>query len=238
MLTRFHAALNSRLVLSKHCDFCFQSKRLNQVCCDSCSALLLTPNQHRCETCYLPLAEPGICGECQGNIPFYDQVICLSDYQWPIEPVIKAYKYAKQQHLAKPLGHLIWQHIQHTQAMLPDVFCPVPLHWFKQWQRGFNQSEVLCKNLAKHAAKPMQKPFTRKHYGSSQAGLTRRQRQRALAASFSCQDTLNYKHWVIVDDVVTTGSTANVLARQLKDSGAERVDIWAIARTPKPSQRR
>ena len=238
MLTRFRAALNSRLALSKHCEFCLQSKKANQACCDSCAGQLLTPSQHRCERCYLPLAEPGICGECQGKPPYFDQVVCLSDYQWPIEPVIKAYKYAKQQHLAKPLSQLLWQHIQQVQAPLPEVFCPVPLHWFKQWQRGFNQSEVLCKQLAKRAAKPMLTPFTRKHYGTSQAKLNRRQRQQALAACFSCQDTLNYKRWVIVDDVVTTGSTANVLAKQLKTAGAKRVDIWAIARTPKPTQRR
>ncbi len=233
MLTSFKSALNSAFGLSTQCAFCLQAKASDEICCASCLAMILSPSSCRCERCYLPLAEFGICGECQKIPPHFDNIYCLNDYQWPTDALIKNYKYAKQRHLATPLSRLLWQHLQQLQVPLPEAYCAVPLHWRKQWQRGFNQSEQLAQVLAKCSQIPLINVMKRPHYGSSQASLTRRQRQRSLQHSFHCQATLPVKHWVVVDDVVTTTSTANVIADKLKRAGANRVDIWAIARTPK-----
>ncbi|MDO6763472.1 ComF family protein [Agarivorans sp. 1_MG-2023] len=238
MLTSFSKALNHPLLQSTQCVFCLQCKNARQACCSSCYAILCGQHGERCQTCYLPLAEAGICGECQKEPPHFDRVICLNDYQWPLEPVIKAYKYGKQQYLAKPLSRLLLNHTKQQGSILPEAFLPVPLHWFKQWRRGFNQSELLASSIAKQLNKPMCSPLVRKHYGISQASLNRQQRQRALTASFSLKHEIQFKHWVLVDDVVTTGSTANVIAKMLKQAGAEQVDVWAIARTDKPKHKK
>lgn len=232
MLTSFSSALNKTLGYASQCSFCLQHKDTQAACCASCYALLVPEEVCRCQQCFLNIAEPGICGQCQTEPNHFDKIFCLGDYQWPLEPVIKNYKYAKQQHLVKPLSQLLWTQVEQHQICLPDVFCCVPLHWFKQWRRGFNQSELLCQQLAKLAQRPIEKVLSRPRYGSNQAGLNRRQRQRALTASFACKSTIKSAHWVLIDDVVTTGSTANTLAKLLKNAGANRVDIWAIARTP------
>ncbi|GGB07157.1 ComF family protein [Agarivorans gilvus] len=233
MLTSFKSALNSALALSTQCAFCLQAKACDEICCSTCQDMILSPRKCRCERCYLPLAEPGICGECQQTPPHFDNIYCLNDYLWPTDALLKNYKYAKQRHLARPLSQLLWQHLQQLQAPLPEAYCSVPLHWRKRWQRGFNQSELLAQVLTKQSQIPTLNVVRRLHYGSSQASLTRRQRQRALNHSFHCDTSLAFKHWVVVDDVVTTASTANVIADKLKRAGATRVDIWAIARTPK-----
>ncbi|WP_427980187.1 ComF family protein [Agarivorans sp.] len=233
MLTSFKSALNSAFGLATQCAFCLQTKASNEICCVSCRNLIISPARCRCERCYLPLAEPGICGECQQTSPHFDKIYCLNDYLWPTDALLKNYKYAKQRHLAAPLSQLLWQQLQQLQAPLPEAYCSVPLHWRKHWQRGFNQSELLAQALAKQSDIPLVNVLKRHRYGSSQASLTRRQRQRALKHSFRCQASLPFKHWVVVDDVVTTASTANVIAGKLKHAGATQVDIWAIARTPK-----
>ncbi|WP_432460766.1 MULTISPECIES: ComF family protein [unclassified Agarivorans] len=235
MLSSFAATLNRTLKQSSQCDFCLQSKAVNLACCEHCARLLLGQAHPRCERCFLALAEPGICGECQQQELYFDHIFCLGDYQWPLSPVIKTYKYAKQAHLAKPLSQLLWQQIERQPMARPDALCSVPMHWLKRWRRGFNQSELLCQQVAALSGLPYQTVLSRPHAGSNQATLNRTQRQRSLTSSFSCKIRNIQPHWALIDDVVTTGSTANVLAKLLKQAGAQQVDIWALARTPKPN---
>lgn len=117
--------------------------------------------------------------------------------------------------------------------MLPDLIVPVPLHWKRRFVRGFNQSQWLANYLGRQLNISVDnKLLTRIRNTPPQQQLRRKQRQKNLKGAFQVNDSLNGQHIALIDDVVTTGSTASELARLLKKTGASRVDVWCLARTP------
>src|SRR5699024_7471277 len=111
-----------------------------------------------------------------------------------------------------------------------DVLVPIPLHYRRYWYRGFNQAERLATFAAKELHLPCE-PLLKKHFNTqSQQGKTRGERQSNLQGSFRCKQSFKYRHIALIDDVITTGSTANEAAKALIAMGAHRVDIWALAR--------
>ena len=116
---------------------------------------------------------------------------------------------------------------------LPDLVTSVPLHWTRAFTRGFNQSELLSRFLAVDVNRPYQNTMRKLTRTQKQQDLDRRARLNNLKQAFEVKADVNNKHIAVVDDVVTTGATAETLATLLKAAGARRVDIWALARTPK-----
>jgi ComF family protein len=114
---------------------------------------------------------------------------------------------------------------------LPDVILPVPLYKKRLKHRGFNQSTELARpaantfniSLDRHSIKRVRDT-------QSQTGLDKKQRRKNIRAAFEIVEPLSAQHVAVVDDVVTTTSTVNELARILKRAGVERVDVWSIAR--------
>ncbi len=103
-----------------------------------------------------------------------------------------------------------------------DAIAPVPLHWRRQWQRGFNQSELLAKTLSQRSAIPLIKALRRVRSTATQAGLSNTARRRNVATAFDCRrpDAVAGKRILLIDDVMTTGSTAAACAAALKRAGA------------------
>jgi ComF family protein len=107
----------------------------------------------------------------------------------------------------------------------------VPLSASRFRRRGYNQAIELARHLRKHLGVAMCTDLvTRIRDTPEQAGLNRKQRRRNLRGAFAVSRRIPGAHVAIVDDVVTTGSTANELAKVLKRAGATRVDVWAVAR--------
>jgi len=115
-----------------------------------------------------------------------------------------------------------------------DALIPMPLHWRRFWQRGYNQCELLAHTLEKKTGLPMARRLKRVNYRSPQH-QARSKQQRALSAEdFSCPQDVKGLRLALIDDVMTTGSTANAAASCLKQAGARAVELWCIARTRKP----
>jgi ComF family protein len=114
-----------------------------------------------------------------------------------------------------------------------DVIVPMPLHWFKQWQRGFNQSEDLAREIGKKWNVPVRNVIRRKKATRPQAGLTNAKRRLNMSGAFRVPRgrSLAGMRVLLVDDVVTTGATASACARVLKRAGAAHVALLALART-------
>lgn len=111
-----------------------------------------------------------------------------------------------------------------------DCLIPVPLHAKKLRERGFNQALELTKRLSKQLKIPYDCTVSNKiKYTSAQAGLNGEERRKNLRHSFVVKPN-TYKHITIIDDLVTTGSTINELARAFKKVGTIRVDVWCCAR--------
>jgi ComF family protein len=109
---------------------------------------------------------------------------------------------------------------------------PVPLHWRRLRSRGFDQGLEIGKVLARRLNIPLSTALRRQRYTASQQALSREQRQRNLAGAFILRKPLPALRVALVDDVLTTGSTANEISALLQNAGVEEVHVWAIARTP------
>jgi ComF family protein len=132
----------------------------------------------------------------------------------------------------------LWR--QRAELHMPvDVLIPVPLHWRRQWQRGFNQAELLCRTL--HATCPELESCTvapkwvkRQRSTAAQSGVSARQRVGNLQGAFTVSEPCDNLRIAIVDDVLTTGATAAAVADVLVDAGARYIEVWCLARTPAP----
>ncbi|BBP73303.1 amidophosphoribosyltransferase [Pseudomonas sp. Seg1] len=222
------------------CLLCDEPAEAEVPICDACEAELPWLGDH-CQTCALPLSAAGLtCGECQLEPPAFEQVVVPWLYGFPVDSLITRFK-----HNAKwPFGHLLadvlGQYLQHCfdeGLPRPDVLVPVPLASKRLRQRGFNQAAMLGRWLSKQLDLPFEEQVLRRiHDTNAQQDLDAKARKRNLRHAFALAPDADVKgrHFALIDDVLTTGATAQALARLLRDAGAARVDVYCLARTPKP----
>jgi ComF family protein len=111
-----------------------------------------------------------------------------------------------------------------------DMVTAVPLHWRRRWQRGFNQSELLGKTIARLRGIPSVNVLRRGAATRAQAGLSNAQRRENVAGAFRARRRVAGLRILLIDDVMTTGATAGACARALKKAGAKSVSLLALAR--------
>lgn len=222
-------------LLPQPCLLCGQSN--SGSLCSECERSLprLDSYPWRCSQCSLPLTtNASLCGHCLRTPPKFHQCVIPYSYSHPLDFLIHQFKYRKQLASGKQLAQLLARHCE--QLPRPDLLVPVPMHWRKRWQRGFNQSELLARPLARHLGINLVQALERRHHGHSQKGLGRAERMTNLRKAFRITPKYHAKiqgaHIALVDDVVTTTATARCLSEILIRAGAARVDIWALARTP------
>ena len=186
-----------------------------------------------CHTPFLnafPLDANGRCGLCRRGLTAFDAAYSYGEFDGPLRKLIHLFKYGRLKPLAAPLGKML-------AAALPrdcryDVVVPMPLHWRRGWERGFNQSELLARVVGAKFGVPVRKAVGRKRRTPPQAGLTNAQRRLNVAGAFVCkkQSSVRDRHVLLVDDVLTTGATASACAGALKRAGAKRVTVVTLAR--------
>lgn len=146
--------------------------------------------------------------------------------------MVRRLKYGGAIAHARVLADLFVQQLdERCRSDRPERLLPVPLGPARFRQRGYNQAIVLAEQIARRSGIRLQTDaLVRTRDTLEQAGLDRRARRKNVRRAFALLRPLQAKHVAIVDDVVTTGNTANELARVLKRAGVERVEVWAIAR--------
>jgi ComF family protein len=175
------------------------------------------------------LDEAGQCALCRLGFRGFDAAYCYGCYEGALRELIHLFKYDKVRTLAPRFGE--WLALALPRETAFDLVVPVPLHWLKRWQRGFNQAELLAREVARRWRAPLLRIARRKRYTAAQAGLTNAQRRKNAAGAFTVKGRLDGKHVLLVDDVLTTGATASACARALKRAGAARVTLLTLART-------
>ena len=130
-----------------------------------------------------PLDETGRCMMCREGLTGYDAVYSYGSYEGTLRKLIHVYKFEKVHTLAKPLGDLLALSLPREQRF--DVIVPMPLHWRRRWQRGFNQSELLAKEIARRWNVPVVNVMRRVKASPPQAGLTNAKRRANVAGAFS-----------------------------------------------------
>lgn len=203
----------------------------------------LTINATPCLQCGLPLHQSQVhCGDCQTFKKPFTATLSPFIYQKSLATLLQQFKSNNPAPLINSLGHEWLNGIEkaYAAASLPDFLVPVPMHWAKRWRRGFNQAHYLCEYLQANTAIPIANVARITQYNRAQKQLNRTQRLANLKNAFRVPPKLRSgiaeKHLAIVDDVITTCATAVSLTECLLQAGASRVDVWALARTPKPGK--
>ncbi|MPS32586.1 MULTISPECIES: ComF family protein [Salinivibrio] len=223
-------------ILPLQCPVCHLSLATTSVgatqalCCDACWDAHY--QYHLCQCCGLPVTDSQArCGACLSHPPAWDHLFAISAYHDPLPQLVHAFKYQQAFELALPFARQLSERILHPAPVL----LPVPLHWRRRWQRGFNQSVHLAWALADHLdTQVVDNVLVRHRHTAPQQGLSRQARLSNLKHAFAIRGELPSSHVAIVDDVVTTGQTVSQLCRLLRRAGAETIDIYCLARTDLP----
>ncbi len=204
------------------CSYCVGNLPALPLCCPRCGL----PSSHA----KLP------CGRCLQHPPPWQTLVAVSHYEPPLSQLINTFKFQGKRELAYPLARLMllaWLHAKRQRPLLsPDWLLAVPLAKGRHWRRGFNQSELLAKNLA-HWLNCHFEPnaLSRVHATPPQRTLSAAERRKNLRGAFKCAVSLSGLNIVLIDDVVTTASTVTEISKILLDQGAQSVQIWCLCRT-------
>ena len=190
-----------------------------------------------CPRCGLPSSGGHIdCGRCLLKPPPWDAMIFACPYEMPVSGLVLRLKFSRQPELDTALARLLllrWQaRWRENRLPRPDVMLSVPLHQKRYFSRGYNQSELLARPLARwlhcdyHPA-----ALSRDRRTPPQQSLTELERKWNLRKAFSCHENLKNKHVMLIDDVVTTGSTVKEIGKILRKQGVASLQIGCICRT-------
>jgi ComF family protein len=156
-------------------------------------------------------------------------------YAYPVDHFIRALKFRGERVFARVLGELLAREHRSRGWDLPDCIVPMPLHVSRLRERGFNQSlEIARFAAASLGARVDAQSLVRRIATREQSGLSLEARRKNVRGAFEVVRPLPPGRIALLDDVVTSGSTAHAAARALLDGGADEVEIWAAARVPSP----
>lgn len=176
-----------------------------------------------------PLDEHGRCTACRLGLRDFDAAYSYGVYEGPLRTLIHLLKYEKVRPLAVPLGGLL-------ASALPlethfDCVVPMPLHWRRRWSRGFNQCELLARELSRRRGIPMLEAVRRRKFTTPQAGLSGAKRRTNVSGAFRGERRkVKGKRVLLIDDVYTTGATVAACSRALRKAGASYVAVLTLAR--------
>jgi ComF family protein len=214
------------------CLICGQAGRVDVDCCAGCEAELPRLSG-RCDRCGLELdCDRPLCGRCSMALPSFDATWPAFAYQNEIEKLIHRFKFHADLASGRLLGQLLARRLKDMNVPRPDVIMPVPLHIRRLFKRGFNQSALLCRDLAAEMDDlPWVNGLRRVRDTATQIHLPADRRAANVRGAFKlARLPESARSVVLVDDVMTTGSTLNECARVLRKAGVERVEVWVVAR--------
>lgn len=228
--------------IDQSCLLCDAPAQQPYPLCMDCEQELPWLGEH-CPRCALPLAlGDRLCNGCRRRPPGFGRVVAPWQYAFPIDTLISRFKHNSQWPLGRLMAQLLGHALEHRYSEglpRPDGLLPVPLARRRLRQRGFNQAAMLARWLARQLNLPCTEHLLERSRDTpAQQALGARARRRNLRQAFSLLPGAEVEslHLAVVDDVLTTGATAQAIAHLLRKAGARRVDIYCLARTPRPGQ--
>ncbi len=228
IIKQYFGRLYSNL-LPTPCLLCGDLSQQDYIC-PSCHADLPLLQQ-ACPHCAMPSPNSLLCGQCLQHAPERDASFSLYRYQYPVDRFITNFKFHHQLYLGYFLAQQLALKLQEQQRPLPDLLIPIPLHPKRLKQRGYNQALEITRYLAKSLYLPYEKHALKRVKNTvPQTSLSYSQRQKNLQQAFEvCKKDLP-QHVVLIDDVLTTGHTADMAAKSLRKVGVKTIELWTIAR--------
>ena len=229
-------------VLAPICAVCstLLDEPLSGCVCFSCWRSVLPITAPLCDRCGDPLARrsqfqipnlESLCAQCCSSESAIGRARAIGEYEGALREIIHALKYAGRISLARPLADRMRQH---GREVLQDADCvvPVPLHWRREYHRGFNQAH----ELARHLGPPVVEALRRRRATRAQVELPASRRRANVTGAFAIHKgwfrgtEIRSKKLLLIDDVSTTGATLESCATVLKDFGASEVYALTAAR--------
>ena len=226
------------LIYPPRCPACGEGIAAQDGLCAACWAELAFPGEPACATCQRPfgaalVADGAVCAPCLAEPPRHDGIAAGTLYNDASRKLVLAFKHGKRIALAPMLARM-------AASRLPELdgewlLVPVPLHPWRLWRRGFNQSALLAREVARLRGQPvLVDGLVRRKPTPALGGLGRAARARALSGAIAVNPRRAAKlagaRVVLVDDVMTSGATSDACVRALKRAGAVRVVVACFAR--------
>ncbi len=223
-------------LLPAHCLLCKAKAEGVRDICLACEAEL-PRNNTCCPHCCLPLERAeAACGVCLIKPPPFTAAWIPFRYDYPLDHLVTRFKFGRQLAAGRVLGELMVEASAMKKPELPDLLIPLPLHDSRLRERGYNQALELARPLARALGLALDPHgLIRTRATSAQTGLDANARRRNVKGAFAVPKNKRLPaHVALFDDVMTTGATLREAARALRQAGAGRVDVWALARAPVP----
>jgi len=231
------------LVFPPRCPLCGDGLARQDGLCGTCWASLVIPGSPACSQCQRPLSDPLgladvsaaglVCAPCMVEPPRHAGIHAATLYTDPSRRLVLSLKHRRHLALADLLARLMVARIPPLEGQW--LVIPVPLHRWRLWRRGFNQSAELARRIARaRSMRLLVDGLLRPKRTPSLGGLDKRRRAEvlhgAIVASRSRMDALKGANVLLVDDVLTSGATSDACVRALHKAGAEQVRIVCFAR--------
>ncbi|MDZ4820679.1 MAG: phosphoribosyltransferase family protein [Planctomycetota bacterium] len=206
--------------------------------CEPCTVKLLADRLPKCDRCASSITELDAgapdCIRCRKEKYQFERVLALGRYQDALREAVLKTKYPTEEPLTRALGTLLVERFGlQLRAWQPDVFVPIPMHWTRRLKRRGNSPDVLAEILAKQLNIALGNgALVRRRRTQPHRELSFRERKANMRDAFSVAAGCDFRdaRVVLVDDILTTGTTCNVAARTLKKAGAAEVMVVVVAR--------
>lgn len=227
------------LVLPPRCPACGEIVEADGGFCSACWSTLRFITAPICAGCgepfEVPQAETARCGGCLAAPRRFSAARAVLAYEGAARDVVLALKHADRPHLARTMAGQMARVADDWLTRDNGAIVPVPLHRWRLWRRGYNQAALLARALSGRSMAPLLvDALERVKATSPSMGMSRTQRARnvrgAIRLAPRARAQISARHIILVDDVFTTGATAEACARVLMRAGAARVDVLTWAR--------
>lgn len=200
--------------------------------CPACAQELPLNCGYHCQKCGKPVEQSGdLCQDCTEYIHEYTQGMGIFLYDDKMRASIHRFKYMGRREYGRFYGIAAWKFGQEQlKRWNPQVLIPVPVHQSRKRTRGYNQAEVIARELAKQMQLPVETNVViRKKKTKAQKELSPEERRKNLESAFAKgKDPLLWKRVLLIDDIYTTGSTADAVSKILWECGAQEIYVLSI----------
>jgi ComF family protein len=201
--------------------------------CAACRAATQPIEPPWCEKCGEPFVTDRLCANCRQHPLVIEKIRSVALFDGVLRQGIHRFKYERLSGLAEPFGGMLADYWQAAQ-LTADWLIPVPLHPSRERDRGYNQSELLARHLARRVGVPVSSRGLRRTRATAvQMTLNAAERRQNVAGAFECVEArVRGARVVVIDDVGTTGATLDACAQAVLQAGAVSVMGLTLARTP------